>query len=212
MCTPRSFGGGFLAERMKKPDGGHHDVCGSHCFRPGYAAAQSSDWGANYFPNVPVVCHQDGKTLKFLDDVVGASACFREVTVKIGKMVFAAMFAIGLGSSCAYAQTAATFTAVVAQVNTAAGTISLTQSTDSATATADYQADPVLLSNATVGATVQAMVQMVNGNLAVVGLQTPNGTFYAMPQAAASSTPAVPTAPNPAVSNPARLTPLGVLQ
>src|SRR5215468_4825728 len=87
-------------------------------------------------------------------------------------------FAIGLGSSCAYAQTApttaqslpssaqttiattATFTAVVAQVNAAAGTISLTQTEpakpkavhDSPTATADYLASPMLLNNAKVGA------------------------------------------------------------
>ncbi len=196
---------------MRSLTAGIAGACGSHCFRTGYAGAQCSDWGANYFPKVPVVI-RDGKALKFYDHVVGGSACFREVTVKIGKMVFAAMFAIGLGSSCAYAQTVATFTAVVAQVNMDAGTISLTQTSGSATATADYQADPVLLSNATVGATVQAMAQMVNGNLAVVGLQTPNGTFYGTPQAPASSPSTIPTAPNPAVSNPARLTPLGVLQ
>src|SRR5215468_8325827 len=104
--------------------------------------------------------------------------------MKTGKLVFAAIFGIGLGSSCAYAQTAstsaqllpssaqittattATFTAVVAQVNKAAGTISLTQTLpakpaaihDSPTATADYLANPVLLNNATVGAVVQATV------------------------------------------------------
>src|SRR5215471_19476563 len=119
--------------------------------------------------------------------------------MKIGKKVFAAMLAIGLGSSCAYAQTASTaaqtttattamFTAVVAQVNAAAGTISLTQTLpkkptalhDSPTATADYLASPVLLNKATVGATVQATVQRVNGKLAVVAL---NGMF-AMPQVA----------------------------
>src|SRR5215831_12605426 len=99
----------------------------------------------------------------------------QEVTMKISKKVFAAMFAIGLGSSCAYAQTAptaaqtttattATFTAVVAQVNPAAGTISLTQTLpakpkavdDSPTATTDYLASPVLFNNAKVGAIVQA--------------------------------------------------------
>ena len=160
--------------------------------------------------------------------------------MKIGKKVFAAMFAIGLGSSCAYAQTAstatpslpssaqattattATFTAVVANVDKTAGTISLTQTMsvkptaihDSPTATADYLASPVLLNRATVGATVQATVQRVNGKLAVVAL---NGMF-AMPQVApaatatASSTATVTPsmASNPAVSNAARLTPSGV--
>ena len=144
--------------------------------------------------------------------------------MKIGKLVFAAMFAIGPGSSCAYAQTAlssaqtttattATFTAVVAQVNPAAGTISLTQTLpakpkavdDSPTATTDYLASPVLFNNAKVGAIVQATVQWVNGVPAVTSL---NGVF-AMPQvvpaATASSTPT-----NPAVLNPARLTPSGV--
>ena len=151
--------------------------------------------------------------------------------MKIGKLVFATMFAIGLGSSCAYAQTApssaqtttattATFTAMVAQVNAASGTISLTQTLpakpkavhDSPTATADYLANPVLLNNATVGATVQATVQRVNGRPAVVAL---NGVV-AMPQVApaatdsstATLTPSL--ASNPAVSNPARLTPSGV--
>ena len=38
--------------------------------------AAGSHWGANYFPDVPVVT-QDGKTLKFYADVVDASACFR---------------------------------------------------------------------------------------------------------------------------------------
>jgi hypothetical protein len=162
----------------------------------------------------------------------------QEVTMKISKKVFAAMFAIGLGSPCAYAQTAptvaqslpssaqtttatiATFSAVVAQVNTAAGTISLTQTLpakptavhDSLTATADYLASPVLLNTATVGAIVQATVQRVNGNPAVVAL---NGVF-AMPQvvpAATTSSTSTLTpslASNPAVSNPARLTPSGV--
>jgi len=158
--------------------------------------------------------------------------------MKIGKKVFAAMFAIGLGSSCAYAQTAPTgaqslpssaqtttattavFTAVVAQVNAAAGTISLTQTLaakpaavhDSPTATAHYLASPVLLNKATVGATVQATVQRVNGRPAVVAL---NGVV-AMPQVApAATTSSNPTltpsvASNPAVSNPARLPPSGV--
>jgi len=151
--------------------------------------------------------------------------------MKIGKKVFAAMFAIGLGSSCAYAQTApssaqtttattATITAVVANINKAAGTISLTQTLaakpaavhDSPTATAHYLASPVLLNKATVGATVQATVQRVNGRPAVVAL---NGVV-AMPQVApaatdsstATLTPSL--ASNPAVSNPARLTPSGV--
>jgi hypothetical protein len=149
--------------------------------------------------------------------------------MKIGKTVFAAMFAIGLGSSCAYAQTAstqtttatiATFTAVVAQVNIAAGTISLTQTLptkpiaihDSPTMTADYLASPVLLSKATVGAIVQATVQRINGNPALVAL---NGVF-AMPQVAPAATASTTStltsslASNPAVSNPARLTPSGV--
>ena len=140
--------------------------------------------------------------------------------MKIGKKVFAAMFAIGLGSSCAYAQTTATFTAVVAKVDKAAGTISLRQTLsakptavhDSPTATAHYLASPVLLNQATVGATVQATVQRVNGRPAVVAL---NGVV-AMPQVApAATTSSNPTltpsvASNPAVSNPARLPPSGV--
>src|SRR5215472_14838906 len=154
----------------------------------------------------------------------------QEVTMKIGKKVFATMFAVGVGSSCAYAQTApssaqtttattATFAAVVAKVDKAAGTISLTQTLaatpaavhDSPTATADYLASPVLLNKATVGATVQATVQRVNGRPAVVAL---NGVV-AMPQVApaptASSTSMLTPslASNPAVSNPARLTPSG---
>ena len=130
--------------------------------------------------------------------------------MKIGRNVFAAMFAIGLGSSCAYAQTAptaaqslpssaqtttattATFTAVVAQVNPAAGTISLTQTLpakptavgDSPTATAEYQASPVLLNLATVGATVQATVSLVNGKPAVTLLRPP---VAAAPAATTSS-------------------------
>src|SRR5215472_18440954 len=106
----------------------------------------------------------------------------QEVTMKIGKKVFATMFAIGPGSSCAYAQTAlssaqtttattATFTAVVAKVDKAAGTISLTQTLavkptaihDSPTATAVYLASPTLINHATVGAVVQATVQWING-------------------------------------------------
>ena len=154
--------------------------------------------------------------------------------MKIGKLVFATMFAIGLGSSCAYAQTApssalttsatTTLTAVVAQVNRAAGTISLTQTLpvkstavhDSPTATADYLASPVLLNQAMVGVIVRATVQRVNGSLAVTTLQTPNGVFSAMPQVApAATTSSNPTltpsvASNPAVSNPARLPPSGV--
>jgi Cu/Ag efflux protein CusF len=161
----------------------------------------------------------------------------QEVTMKTGKMLFAAMFAIGFGNSCAYAQTpstaaqplpssaqtttatTATFTAVVAKVDTAAGAISLTQTLsakptalhDSPTATADYLASPVLLNKATVGATVQATVQRVNGKLALVAL---NGVV-AMPQvppaASANSTSTLTTsqASNPAVSNPSRLTPSG---
>jgi hypothetical protein len=150
-----------------------------------------------------------------------------EVTMKIGKKVFAAMFAIGLGSSCASAQTAssaqtttatnATFTAVVAQVNKAAGTISLTQTLpatptavhDSPTATADYLASPTLLNHATVGAIVQATVQRINGKPAVTAL---NGVV-AMPQVAPADTSNQTLTPslasNPAVSNPARLTPSG---
>src|SRR5499427_9082101 len=127
----------------------------------------------------------------------------QEVTMKIGKNVFAAMFAIGLGSSCAYAQTAAssaqtttattaTFTAVVAQVNKAAGTISLTQTLaakpaaihDSPTSTANYSASPTLLNMARVGATVQATVQRINGKPAVIAL---NGVV-AMPQVAPAAT------------------------
>src|SRR6267378_583028 len=36
---------------------------------PGTLHAQSNRWGADYFPNLPVVT-QDGKTLKFYDDVI----------------------------------------------------------------------------------------------------------------------------------------------
>jgi hypothetical protein len=154
----------------------------------------------------------------------------QEVTMKIRKKVFAAMLAIGLGSSCAYAQTAltaaqtttatiATFTAVVAQVNNAAGTISLTQTLptkptavhDAPTATADYLVSPTLLNNTTVGAIVRATVQRINGVPAVVAL---NGVV-AMPQVAPTATTSSTStltpslASNPAVSNPARLTPSG---
>jgi hypothetical protein len=137
--------------------------------------------------------------------------------MKIGKKVFAAMFAIGLGSSCAYAQTStattATFTAVVAKVDKAAGTISLAQTLptkpiavhDSPALTADYLANPALLNKATVGATVQATVQWVNGSPAVVAL---NGVS-AMPQVAPAAT-ATSLVSDPAASNPQRLTPVGV--
>ena len=144
--------------------------------------------------------------------------------MKIGKLVFATMFAIGLGSSCAYAQialssaqtitaTTAMFTAVVANVDKAAGKISLTQILfakptalhDLPTATADYVVSPVLLNTATVGAIVLATVQRINGTPAVVAL---NGVF-AMPQIAPTAT-ASSTTTNPAVLNPARLTPSGV--
>src|SRR5215467_10120645 len=157
--------------------------------------------------------------------------------MKIGKKVFATIFAIGLSSFCAYAQTAstatqslpssaqtttattATFTAVVAKVDKTAGTISLTQTMsvkptaihDSPTATADYLASPVLLNKATVGAIVQATVQRINGRPAVVSL---NGVV-AMPQVAPAATDSATAtltpslASNPAVSNPARLTPSG---
>jgi hypothetical protein len=139
--------------------------------------------------------------------------------MKIGKLVFATMFAIGLGSSCAYAQTApssalttsatTTLTAVVAQVNRAAGTISLTQTLpakpkavhDSPTATADYLANPVLLNNATVGATVQATVVWINGTPAVIALNGVSAMPQVVPAATASSPLAIP--------NPARLTPSG---
>ena len=139
--------------------------------------------------------------------------------MKIGKLVFATMFAIGLGSSCAYAQTApssalttsatTTLTAVVAQVNRAAGTISLTQTLpakpkavhDSPTATADYLANPVLLNNATVGATVQATVVWINGTPAVIALNSVSAMPQVVPAATASSPLAIP--------NPARLTPSG---
>jgi len=140
--------------------------------------------------------------------------------MKIGKLVFATMFAIGLGSSCAYAQiaassaqtttaTTATFTAVVANVDKAAGTISLTQTLpvkstavhDSPTATADYLANPVLLNNATVGATVQATVVWINGTPAVIALNGVSAMPQVVPAATASSPLAIP--------NPARLTPSG---
>jgi hypothetical protein len=157
--------------------------------------------------------------------------------MKIGNILFTAMFAILSGSSCAYAQTASTaaqplassdqsttattamFSAVVARVDMAAGTISLTQTLpakptaihDSPTATADYLASPVLLNQATVGAIVQATVQRINGKPALVAL---NGVS-AMPQVApaattgSTSTLTPSLASNPLVSNPARLTPTG---
>ncbi len=137
--------------------------------------------------------------------------------MKISKLAFAAMFAIGLGSSCASAQTSVTFTAVVANVDLVVGTISLTQTLptkptavgDSPTATADYVASSVLLNQATVGATVQATVQLVNGTPALVGL---NGVV-AMPKVAPSPTNTSTLTPsltsNPKISNPARLTPAG---
>jgi hypothetical protein len=168
----------------------------------------------------------------------------QEVPMKVGKMVCAAMLAIGLGSSCAHAQhaaagqplpssaqtttaTTATFTAVVAATNKSAGTISLTQTLPpiaagvvaEATATADYLAAPALINKATVGETVQATVQRVNGKPAVTTLQTAAGVVSAVPQvapqpttasssAAALSTPSL--ANSPMISNPARLTPAGV--
>jgi hypothetical protein len=111
----------------------------------------------------------------------------------IGKTVVATMFAIGLGSACASAQTptavtvtatAATFTAVVAKMDRAAGTISLTQAmpvkpaaagavdTADTTATGDYQVSNATLLNATaVGATVQATVQRINGQPTIIALQ-----------------------------------------
>ena len=52
-----ALGVSFLEERMRSLAAGSH-------------------WGADYFPDVPVVT-QDGKTLKFYADVVDASACFR---------------------------------------------------------------------------------------------------------------------------------------
>ena len=155
--------------------------------------------------------------------------------MKIGKMLFTAMFAIGFGSSCAYAQTASTaaqplpsseqsttattamFAAVVARVDMTAGTISLTQTLsakptalhDSPTATADYLVNPVLLNKVTVGAIVQATVQWVNGKPAVVALNGVSAMPQVAPAATASSTSTPSLASNPMVSNPARLTPTG---
>jgi len=148
--------------------------------------------------------------------------------MKIGKKLFTAMFAIGFGSSCAYAQTAptaaqtttattATFTAVVAQVDKAAGTISLTQTLpakptavhDSPTATADYLASPVLRNQATVGAIVQATVQRINGQPAVIALNGVSAMPQVAPAATTNSTLTPSLASNPLVSNPARLTPSG---
>jgi hypothetical protein len=132
----------------------------------------------------------------------------KEVTMKTSKMVLTAMFAIGLGSSCAYAQTAtttigavgttATFTAVVTNVDKTAAKISLAQALpvkptavgDSPTLTADYLANPTLLNIATVGASYQATVAQVNGVPVLTALQ------------AASLTPVAPTNSN--------LTPIGI--
>jgi Cu/Ag efflux protein CusF len=116
--------------------------------------------------------------------------------MKISKIAFVAVFAMGLGGPCAYAQTpspsaqplpssaqtatatTATFTAVVANVNRAAGVISLRQTLrpkriqahDLPAATADYQASPVLLNTATVGTTVQATVERINGKPTIIAL------------------------------------------
>jgi Cu/Ag efflux protein CusF len=111
----------------------------------------------------------------------------------IDKTVVAAIFAIGLGSSYASAQTptavtttatTATFTAVVAKIDRAAGTISLTQAmpvkpaapgtvdTAATTATGDYQVNDATLLNVTaVGATVQATIERVNGQPTVTALK-----------------------------------------
>ncbi len=143
--------------------------------------------------------------------------------MKIGEMLFTAMFAIGFGSSCADAQTAtattATFTGVVARLDTTAGTISLSQTLpvgptadgDSPTATADYLASPVLLNQATVGAVVQATVQQINGQLALIALNGMVSIPQVAPVPTTSSTSALTpsVASNPVVANPARLTPSG---
>ena len=113
--------------------------------------------------------------------------------MRIGKAIVAATFAIGLGSSSAFAQTptavtltatTATFTAVVAKIDQAAGTISLTQAmpakpaapgtvnTAASTATGDYQVSNAALLNATtVGATVQATVERINGRPTITALK-----------------------------------------
>ena len=40
------------------------------CGNPGEAARKrSSRWGANYFPNVPLITHE-GKTVRFFDDLI----------------------------------------------------------------------------------------------------------------------------------------------
>ena len=113
--------------------------------------------------------------------------------MRIGKAIVTAIFAIGLGSSCASAQTptavtvtatTATFTAVVAKIDRAAGTISLTQAmpakpaapgtvdTAAPTATGDYQVSKATLLNATtVGATVQATVERINGQPTITALK-----------------------------------------
>ena len=113
--------------------------------------------------------------------------------MRIGKAIVAAMFAIGLGSSCASAQTptavtstatTATFQAVVAKIDRTAGTISLTQTmpakpavagtvdTAATTATGDYQVSNTTLLNATaVGATIQATVERINGQPTITALK-----------------------------------------
>jgi Cu/Ag efflux protein CusF len=113
--------------------------------------------------------------------------------MRIGKTVVTATFAIGLGSSCALAQTptavtstatTATFTAVVAKIDQAAGTISLTQTMPAkpaaagtvnraaTTATGDYQVSKAaLLSATTVGATVQATVERIDGQPTITALK-----------------------------------------
>jgi Cu/Ag efflux protein CusF len=113
--------------------------------------------------------------------------------MRIGKTIVTTTLAIGLGSSCAFAQTptaatstatTATFTAVVANIDQAAGTISLTQAmpakpaapgtvnTAATTATGDYQvSNAALLTATTVGATVQATVARVNGRPTITALK-----------------------------------------
>jgi Cu/Ag efflux protein CusF len=103
--------------------------------------------------------------------------------MRIGKAVVAAALAVGLGSSCAFAQVA-TFTAVVSKIDQASGTISLKQNipakptsagtvdTAATTATGDYKVgNAALFTAAAVGDTVQATVERVNGQPTITGLQ-----------------------------------------
>src|SRR5262249_31847984 len=62
--------GAFLEDMMKRSlTAALAAMVAAALLAPGPSFAQSNRWGANYFPNLPVIT-QDGKTLKFYDDVI----------------------------------------------------------------------------------------------------------------------------------------------